>query len=59
VKIYLIRVLEIDYDDGEYSYHQVETDERFGPFPSLPFMMGHIHDKLPEDIAEAVERRYN
>jgi hypothetical protein len=59
VKIYLIRVLEIDYDDGEYSYHQVETDERFGPFANLPSMLGHIHDKMLEDIAEVVEHRYN
>jgi len=56
IKIYVIRVLEIDYVDGEYCYHQMETNERYGPFPSLPSMLAHLHDKLLEEIAEEIVR---
>ena len=57
ITIYVIRVLEIDYVDGSYSYKQVETGEQYGPFPSLPSMLGHLHDKLLEEIAEEIVRR--
>jgi hypothetical protein len=58
INICVIRVLEIEYhDDGSFSYHQVESDERYGPFPSLPSMLGHVHDKLLEEIAEQIARR--
>jgi hypothetical protein len=60
IKLYVIRVLEIDYhDDGSFSYYQVESDERYGPFPSLPSMLGHVHDKLLEEIGgEIISRRH-
>ena len=57
IKLYVVRVLEIDYVDGAYYYSQVEIDEQYGPFPSLPSMLGHLHDKLLEEIAEAIVRR--
>ena len=53
----VVRVLEIDYVNGSYSYNQVETGEQYGPFPSLPSMLGHLHDKLLEEIAEEIVRR--
>jgi hypothetical protein len=60
IKVYAIRVLEVEYhDDGSFTYHQMETNERYGPFPSLPSMMGHIHDGMMEDIAEAIQRQYH
>jgi hypothetical protein len=60
IKVYAIRVLEIELDeDGSFTYHQMETNERFGPFPSLPSMMGHIHDRMMEDISEAIHRQYH
>jgi hypothetical protein len=49
--------LEIDYVDGAYYYNQVETGEQYGPFSSLPSMLGHLHDKLLEEIAEEIVRR--
>ena len=60
IKLCVIRALEIDYhDDGSFSYYQVESDERYGPFPSLPSMLGHIHDKLFEEIGgEIISRRH-
>jgi hypothetical protein len=57
IKLYVVRVLEIDYVDGAYYYNQVETGEQYGPFPSLPSMLGHLHDKLLEQIAEEIIRR--
>ena len=57
IKLYVIRVLEIDYVDGAYYYHQVETGERYGPFYNLPSMLGHLHDKLLEEIAEEIVRQ--
>jgi hypothetical protein len=57
VKIYVIRVLEIEYDGQEFRYHQLETNEHYGIFPSLPSMLGHIHDKMLEDVAEAITRQ--
>jgi hypothetical protein len=46
IKLYVIRVLEIDYVYGAYYYHRVETGEEYGPFPSLPSMLGHLHHRL-------------
>jgi hypothetical protein len=57
IKLYVIRVLEIDYVDGAYYYHRVETGEEYGPFPSLPSMLGHLQDKLLEQIVEEIARR--
>jgi hypothetical protein len=50
--LYIIRALEIDHIDGEWRYHRMETRERFGPIPSFPSMLEHIHDKLFEQIAD-------
>ena len=57
VKIYVVRVLEIDYTDSTYSYQQIETSDRHGPFPSLSSMLSHIHDKLLEEIDELIRRQ--
>jgi hypothetical protein len=57
IKIYVIRVLEIDYVDGAYYYHQVETGEEYGPFPNLPSMIGHLHERLLEQIVEEIAHR--
>ena len=58
LKIYTIRVLEIDYhDDGSFSYDQMDSNERYGPFPSLPSMLGYIHDELFEEIGGGIISR--
>lgn len=60
IKVYAIRVLEIELDEhGSFTYHQMETNERFGPFTSLSSMTAHIHDRMLEDIAEAIQRQYH
>jgi hypothetical protein len=37
----------------------METNEHFGPFPTLPSMLGHIHDKMLEQIEDEIVRRQN
>jgi len=59
IKVYAIRVLEVELDDDGYSYHQMETNERFGPFPTLGSITAHIHDRMMEDIIEAITRQYH
>jgi hypothetical protein len=59
IKVYCIRVLEIDFDGDDFNYHQMETNERFGPFTSLTSMTAHIHDRMLEDIVEAIQRQYH
>ena len=57
VKVYVVRVLEIDYTNSTYSYQQIENGDRHGPFPSLASMLGHIHDKLLEEIDDQIRRQ--
>ncbi len=57
VKVYVVRVLEIDYSNSTYSYQQIENGDRYGPFPSLSSMLGHIHDKLLEEIDDQIRRQ--
>jgi hypothetical protein len=58
--VYVIRVPEVELDtDGHYRYHQLETNEKFGPFPSVASMCGHIHDIMMADIIEAITRQYH
>lgn len=60
IKVYVIRVLEIEYhEDGAFTYHQMETNERYGPFPSLHAMLRHIQKRMADDIAEAINRQYH
>jgi hypothetical protein len=59
IKVYCIRVLEVEFDGDDFSYHQMETNERFGPFPSLTSRTAIIHDRMVEDIAEAIQRQYH
>jgi hypothetical protein len=59
IKVYVIRVLEIEFEDGEYKYHQLETNQRFGPFATVGSMTAHIHERMLEDIIEAITRQYN
>jgi hypothetical protein len=56
--LYVIRVLHIErHDDGSFSYHQMETNEKFGPFPSMEALVDHIHWRLLEQIEDDVERQ--
>jgi hypothetical protein len=58
IDLYVIRVLHIErHDDGTSSYHQMETNEKFGPFPTMEALVEHIHWKLLEQIEDEVEGR--
>lgn len=57
IKLYVIRVLEIDFDGEEFRYFQLERNKRYGPFPSLSAMLSHIQDSMLEDIDEEIIRQ--
>jgi hypothetical protein len=59
LKVYCIRVLEITLDDGAFFYHQLETNEHFGPFPTVATMTSHMQLRMTDDIVEAIGRSYN
>jgi hypothetical protein len=59
ITVWLVRVIQIELDDGEYFYQQIETNERFGPFPTVAAMTEHMREILVEDIVEAIGRQYN
>lgn len=43
ITVWLVRVIQVELDDGEYFYQQIETNERFGPFPTVA-STAHMHD---------------
>jgi hypothetical protein len=57
ITMYIIRALEVDYVDGEWRYHRMETKERFGPFINLTAMLDHIQGKMLQEITAELHRK--
>jgi hypothetical protein len=50
MKVYLVRVLEIEKTNGTYFYTQVERGKRHGPFKDIPDMLMHLNRGVLREI---------
>jgi hypothetical protein len=50
MKVYAVRVLEIEKSNGDYFYTQVERGKRHGPFVDVTALLAHLHKGLLREI---------
>ena len=51
MKAYVVRVLEIEKNNGAYYYTQVERGKRHGPFIDVTALLEHLHKGLLREIS--------